>query len=243
MSSMPSGAGGGGGSMPYMAIGNSIGDFISAGLSTVQRNKAVVKAANISFKRINDYITQARVNRLLETDQLSRAAQIEIGSAMNVAPEGQAAVQTIASRIVAGVAGDQFAIDEDLRRREAIAQTEKEDIKSGAKSQMSRPILAALQAAGKAWGANPDITDTTGGSEQLKFQAAAQQTGYEQQSSINEAERQRLITDLNDSAVRAAYFTGTLQQYKDQIGPLGSSPYVNSAAGQIFSPVWTPRSF
>lgn len=225
------------------ALGGGVIGAVLGGIGASRQNKALKQSAQISLSRLNDYITQIRVDRLLQTDRLARSAQVALGDTLNVAPEGQAAIQTIASRIVAGAAGDQFAIDENARRQETMALAEKQNVVTGANNQMQSPAAAALGGAvggaaqGMALGQGIDQLSQGAG------QAAAMTTMFDQEIAKGEASRQILRSQLDEAAAKTLHAQGMLFEMQRRIGPLASSPYVIGGASRIFSPIWQGASY
>lgn len=151
MSQVPSGISSSSGSAFGLLGSGLAGGLLSGGAAYIGyrgQKKAIEDAAEEDFKRIGDYVTQSRVDRILETERLARDAQVAVGSALNTMPEGLATLETIASRVVAGVATDQFAIDEELRRRETAAAAEMKNVATGA----SNAIAGAAGRVGASFG-------------------------------------------------------------------------------------------
>ena len=139
------GAAGGGLSLfGGLAIGFGVAGAILGGIGAYRTNKALRRWAEANYARINKTITNARVNAIREIASLSRAAQGEVSSLLNVAPEGLSVVETLMSRVVLGVASDNWAIHEGLRRFEESAEYEKQATRASAKSSMQIPALGAL---------------------------------------------------------------------------------------------------
>lgn len=130
-----------------LAIAGGVAGGIFGAKGASSRNRAVRKSAEISMDRMNDYITQTRVDRLLKTEQLARQAQVEVGAVLNVAPESLSVMETIASRIVRGIASDQFSVDEEMRRQETAAEAEKQNIATEANNNMTSSGMAGFTGA------------------------------------------------------------------------------------------------
>lgn len=93
------------------------------------------------------FITQVRVDKLLRTEQLARQGQVELGAIMNVAPESISAMETVASRVVQGLAGDQFAIETEARRRVQAAEADRANVIAESNSQMVNTTAATVEGA------------------------------------------------------------------------------------------------
>lgn len=125
-------------------IGFGVAGALLGGFGARARNKALANWAQVNFNRIDKYITNARVDAIRELSAMSRAAQGEVSSLLNVAPEGIAATETIASRVVSGVAADTYAVREGLERSVQAAQWQKQDIATKANSEMQMPGVAGI---------------------------------------------------------------------------------------------------
>lgn len=113
--------------------------------SAKARNRAIEQAARINMQRLNDYVTDVRLERYRQMDRLAREGRAALGQVFNVAPYNTAVIMTLASRVAGGIARDQFAIDETLRGRERAVESEKQAIAAQANAGMVSPGLAAFQ--------------------------------------------------------------------------------------------------
>lgn len=113
-------------------------------LQARSQNKAVRKMSKETQRRLNMMITAIRVDRLRQTDRLGREAQTAVKGVMNVAPRSLAVIETLASRVAANVASDQFAIDEQASRQIASVEAEKQNVANEAASQWTNPMAAGI---------------------------------------------------------------------------------------------------
>lgn len=129
-----------------MIITAAVGSVL-AGTGAHRNNQALRTYAKDSQRRLNDTITQIRVDRMRNTSQLAREAQVEQGAVLNIAPHNQGVMQALAVRLAGGVASDQFAINETAKRGEAAVEAQKRDVVNHANSQMKNVHVAALEGA------------------------------------------------------------------------------------------------
>lgn len=132
--------------MVFIIAGAAIGAGIGV-LAARGKNKRLQEVALRRQRRVNQKITQMRVNRLIAMDSLARAGRVALGDSLNAAPHNLAVVETLASRVVANVARDQDTIDINLERGELASEAEKQDIAAETSSQTQNPILAGLTGA------------------------------------------------------------------------------------------------
>jgi hypothetical protein len=172
-------------------------------------NKALRKATTISQRRIDEMITQARVNRLLRTAALAREAQTALGAALNVAPSSLSALETIRARIVSGAASDQFAIDQEIQRQEAAFQAEKENVVAAAISNNQNVLLAGLSGAVSGFGAGTDVSAGL-----AEIQQRTQQAASAAALAASQTETQRLFR---------SFFTQDQRQFEERVSRVGAN--------------------
>ncbi len=131
--------------LPLAIAGAAIGGGFGF-LQARSRNKAIRQTALLNQRRINKFMTQARMDSAIETEQLSRAAQQALGARMNTSPERQGSLEALAFDI-SGVFSDQFAIDTERDRRLEALGAEKLNIATEATNASQNLTLAAISGA------------------------------------------------------------------------------------------------
>lgn len=198
--------------------------------------KEIERVAEENFARVADFVTQARVDKILQTEQLAREARVKLGAVLNVSPEGLSARETIASRIVAGVATDQFAINTELKRRETAAKAEMSNIAAGANSALAGIASNTGAAFGQGMNAGMNLYQQYSAVKQAEAQLPMQEQVYQNQNAYNEVQSQALDEALSEHRDQNKYLLG---KYNEQYG---SNQYVASSVGtqvgfrQIFGP-------
>lgn len=223
---------------------------ISGGLAAfnaIQATRAIKDAAELNFQRIADFVTQARVDRILNTERLARDATVQLGATLNVAPEGLSARETIASRIIAGVSGDQFAIDEELKRRETAATAAMSDVAASANSQLAgvaqgvgSAVSGGIQTGMELYLQNQQV-------QRAEAQPARDAATFAQGSTINGINTGILNTDAAAANLRLQHELGLLKEAANNAAISSAAkvalkqtfaPYISSTVGAAVSPDW-----
>lgn len=162
-------------------FGMGFGAAAGAGLGVAKagiQNKRIAATAQLNMKRINEKITQMRVNKISEMGSLSREVRQALGDMSNSADSNQAVTETLASRLVANAARDQDTIDMNLERGEAAADAEKVDIASDASAATVNPIMAGLEGAMQGAGAGASLGGAISGAMQdVQINSIAKEQG------------------------------------------------------------------
>jgi hypothetical protein len=138
----------GGSGLGFGGIGAIIGGVIGAPLGAISAgllNKRIQEVAARRMRRINEKVTQMRVNKIISMGALSRTVRLTLGDFSAAAQHNQAVTESLASRVVANAARDQDTIDVNLERGELAAEAEKEDIAATASSQTKNRWFAAIE--------------------------------------------------------------------------------------------------
>lgn len=201
---------------------------------TLRANRAIERAADISQERIDQEITQSRVNALMQTDRLAVEGEQALGAVLNSTPRTTGTLEAVASRIAAGIGVDQFAINEELRRREESLQAQKESIVASANSRMRSPILAAAQGA---LGGFSQGTAIASGFQALSAagQAAQQSAAIgEAQIDLAEAAQQTQAAQTEAAQTRADVDRARLSFFNQRLNSVSSSPFVRQRMNVVF---------
>ncbi len=135
------------GAFPFFGVGAGIGVFAGATLGVLgarATNKRIFALARLNMRRVNQKITQMRVNRFIEMDTRAREGRVALGDAAAGTTHNLAVIEMLASRLVANIARDQDTIDLNLERGELAAEAEKKNIALEASSQTQNKLLAGL---------------------------------------------------------------------------------------------------
>lgn len=233
-----------GGSSPGMNLKALFGTGLTVGalsagaayLTGRSQSKEIKRVAEENFARVADFVTQARVDKILQTEQLAREARVKLGAVLNVSPQGLSARETIASRIVAGVATDQFTINTELKRRETAAKAEMSNIASGANSALAGVSANTGAAFGQGMNAGMNLYQQYSAMKNAEAQLPMQQAIYRQQDEYNAVQSEGLNDALDATRDENRFLLG---KYNEQYA---SNKYVASSAGvqvgfrQIFGP-------
>jgi len=208
-----------------------VGSAVLGGLQAMSAkttSRSLKDAAEEDYKRLGDYITQSRVDRVLQTERLAREGQIAVGNMLNASPEGMSTLETIASRVVAGIASDQWAIDEELKRRETAAMAEMRGVETRTNNQLATVASSVGQAIGEGFqtGTSMYLAATSLSREKaLAEQQSKVMAGQEAATASNQA---ILDERLTQEQMRTRYEIG---EYKKLMA--GNEALANSAGTRV----------
>lgn len=204
--------------------------FALAGASALTTGIDAILGSREAKKRVIDYIAQEKTNSLLATERLAREAQRALGATLNVMPEGQSALETIASRIVMGAATDQFAIDEELRRRVRAAKMEMKSIDRGVGQAVGSAAASGFTAGVGLYQQKQELQH-----EQQTLEAYKKI--FEQQSAQSEIQTQATRQDQEAAQMQAAYYRSLYEEAIGEVDSLRNSPHIQTEFGRVFQPL------
>lgn len=201
-------------------------------------NKAIKEAADRSFDLLGHFLAQIKLDKLLQTASLARNARVALGGALNVAPDGQAAIETIASRIAAGVATDQFAIAEDARRREEATKSEMTNVLTGAANSMVDPAGAAIGGAAGGFQQGVQTMQVFQSLGDQDRQSHAQDVAFGQQQRLASGQSELNALQIQGQVDQNSYYRSLLTQMHDHYQP---NAYTQYQGVQVFAPMLAPN--
>ena len=129
------------------AIGAGIFGVLGA-ISAIQQNRAIAKAARLSMERVNLYITNLRVNKILGIAQIAYDGQRALGNLTNAqSPRGISKQESLMNQVNDPTAFATWTEYESLRREEEAFHHKKQDIAAAADAQSQNVAAAAANAA------------------------------------------------------------------------------------------------